>query len=93
MININPKQILKGTLWYFIYKLNLLPDAKKDDLERKMAICDKCPLKSGIFCSSKKQLMTYEKVNGSWTPIRKTGCGCIRMLKALSTDPCPIGKW
>jgi hypothetical protein len=74
---------LKGTF-------NLLPESTKKMAEKRIIICNVCPVRFHLICNpmaSGRNVKTGEIVRG---------CGCVLSAKILSTDEntkCPLGKW
>lgn len=50
------KNFFEGMFYYGMYKLDLLPDNFIQDFDRKLNICNGCPLKVGNVCSRKKAM-------------------------------------
>lgn len=47
------KNILTGMFLFALYKTIGIPEHYENIAKKRKAICDKCPLKKGNFCSSK----------------------------------------
>jgi len=81
-------EILDG--WGNLIKSNfgLLGEEYQVMAEKRLLICNPCPMRSGNICDPSKMILnkkTNQMVNG---------CGCNIAAKTLSKQStCPAGKW
>lgn len=80
-------QILQGWANVAKDKLGLLDPALKQEAEKKLLICNECPMRTGNSCDPNKQIMHETK------GVLVKGCGCNLTAKILSNSACPAGKW
>lgn len=80
-------------------KFNLLNDPQlKAKSEKRLLICDSCPLRDNNTCSKKRQGECVEDFLYGDQPRFKgefyNGCGCSLSAKSLCDNcSCPLGKW
>lgn len=80
--------IAQGWTRYFYSKIGELPKHVREESERRLAICDTCEFRNGVFCSKMKT--GHNEITGQLTQ----GCGCPTKQKSLSDNSkCPAGKW
>lgn len=92
------KEIKDGWINHFKDLLgNLDPEIKKE-AEKRIAICEECPIRSNFICDPKKKGKAEK--NLIYNGVKRTkglfykGCGCPIKAKAKSPDSlCPLGKW
>lgn len=77
-----------------------LPEEIKLEAERRLLICDTCPLKTNNWCDSKKCVnvkKAYKTDKGLIDYIfnKVCGCGCYILAKIFVEDKnlCPLKKW
>ena len=77
-----------------------LPEEIKLEAERRLLICDTCPLKTNNWCDSKKCVnvkKSYKTDKGLIDYIfnKVCGCGCYILAKIFVEDKnlCPLKKW
>lgn len=79
--------IISGWANLTLKELNLLSPQIRELGEKRLKICDSCPVRTGNICDPKKTILNK---NGD----RVRGCGCQLSAKALSPgSKCPAGKW
>ena len=92
------KGIITGWANLGLDYFNLLKPELKQVAERRLMVCNTCPMRSGNTCSKKTSMAAVktfiykgeERIKGQ----SYSGCGC--NLSAKTIDPeqiCPIGKW
>ena len=82
------KEILTGWGNVFLNEFNSLNPNTKAEAERRLKICESCPVRSGRVCSKMKE------GNNVITNQLTVGCGCNLRAKAASpASKCPLGKW
>jgi len=65
-----------------------LPPEVREEVDRKLMICHRCPVRSGNRCDPAKSSSHME------TRAQTRGCGCIITAKAMSPgSQCPLAKW
>lgn len=77
-----------------------LPEEIKLEAERRLLICDTCPLKTNNWCDAKKCVnvkKAYKTDKGLIDYIfnKVCGCGCYILAKIFVEDKnlCPLKKW
>ena len=77
-----------------------LPEEIKLEAERRLLICDTCPLKTNNWCDAKKCVnvkKSYKTDKGLIYYIfnKVCGCGCYILAKIFVEDKnlCPLKKW
>ncbi len=77
-----------------------LPEEIKLEAERRLLICDTCPLKTNNWCDAKKCMnvkKAYKTDKGLIDYIfnKVCGCGCYILAKIFVEDKnlCPLKKW
>ena len=77
-----------------------LPEEIKLEAERRLLICDTCPLKTNNWCDSNKCVnvkKAYKTDKGLIDYIfnKVCGCGCYILAKIFVEDKnlCPLKKW
>ena len=77
-----------------------LPEEIKLEAERRLLICDTCPLKTNNWCDAKKCVnvkKSYKTDKGLIDYIfnKVCGCGCYILAKIFVEDKnlCPLKKW
>ena len=92
------KNILNGWGNEIKDELGLLDDSIKSAAERRLIICDNCPVRDGIFCShekvgvAEKTFVYFSEVRSKGEPFN--GCGCHLRAKSKCVNcQCPLGKW
>ena len=69
-------------------KLGILDPKIRIMAERRLQICNNCPVRDAGTCSEKR-IGTHVR-----TGISRSGCGCPLIAKSKSpTSFCPLGKW
>ncbi len=82
------KQILEGWTKLAYDKLVGLPPASRELANKRILICDTCPIRIGNRCDPLQSGVNVK------TGKKEKGCGCILPAKVLSMDAeCPLGKW
>lgn len=82
------KNILKGWGRKVKDKFNTLEPEIKEMSEKRLKICDPCPVRYGNTCSSKRE--GFHKDTNELTK----GCGCFVDAKSMVEDEkCPLNKW
>lgn len=89
MVSVNKvKEILTGWGNLALKEIGMLNSHTKAEAERRLAICDTCPIRKGNTCS---------KMNAGKNVITNqltVGCGCNVAAKAASPKSvCPLNKW
>lgn len=93
-------QILDGWANLLKDQFNLLDPLIKQEAEKRLELCNKCPLRNNNTCSKKKNGLAVKTFyyNNEIEPRRMgylyKGCGCNLSSKAVSpTSSCPLGIW
>ena len=77
-----------------------LPEEIKLEAERRLLICDTCPLKTNNWCDAKKCVnvkkaykIEYRLIDYVYNKV--CGCGCYILAKIFVEDKnlCPLKKW
>lgn len=69
-------------------RFDILPEQIKKEGEKRLLICDTCPLRTGNNCDPSKIGINIE------TGQERRGCGCKLSAKALDPNSeCPLSKW
>lgn len=79
-------RVLNAVFLFVVYKLGLYDDADTAVIKQREAACEKCPLRSGNWCSSKKfiDVKLNRPKNGPFFRERYkrvTGCSCYLPFK------------
>lgn len=92
------KEILDG--WGNVVKetIGLLDPKVKEEAERRLKICDRCPIRSTSTCDPNLRGHVIQDFTYSGEKRKKgqlvNGCGCNISAKTLSPDSqCPMGLW
>lgn len=91
-------EILQGWGNHFKDEFNLLPKDIKNISEKRLLICNTCPLRVDNSCSSRKKgkvVKTFiynQKIRNQGELHKGCGCNLAAKTKSLLSD-CPLGKW
>lgn len=71
-----------------------LPEEIKLEAERRLLICDTCPLKTNNWCDAKKCVNVKHRLI-DYVYNKVCGCGCYILAKIFVEDKnlCPLKKW
>lgn len=82
------EKILNGWANYVKDKFHTLDADTKQEAQRRLHICDTCPVREKNFCHPNRKI--YNESTGKLV----RGCGCHLSAKALSMQShCPAAKW
>lgn len=96
------KGIIEGWFMYALFSLGLITDPDVlSQLDHRKGKCEKCPLKSGKWCSSRKSVQKVIHIRKRFGSIKTeseniTGCGCYldaKYFASFEKTKCPMGKW
>ena len=92
--------IISAYFKLLLVKIFGLPEEIKLEAERRLLICDTCPLKTNNWCDAKKCVnvkKAYKTDKGLIDYIfnKVCGCGCYILAKIFVEDKnlCPLKKW
>ena len=92
--------IISAYIKLLLVKTFGLPEEIKLEAERRLLICDTCPLKTNNWCDAKKCVnvkKAYKIGHGliDYVNNKVCGCGCYILAKIFVEDKnlCPLKKW
>lgn len=94
----NISKILRGWANHFADEFNLLPDNIKELSEKRLTICNSCPLRTDYKCDKYKsgpvkETFIYNNVKREKGEIHN-GCNCPIDVKSKSPNSqCPLNNW